>query len=283
MKDQEVVYRRGILFLPGIELKTPRDTLVYSWEIIGTTFGPYFRSRPECRSTSGLWSNVLLPSLQGAHSFFQGLRNHAPATTLVRRLFECLRFTDLDFYIRTPRPFGIRRQRFEGSTDMAGDDRDIRAGHQHADAVTERRHLSSATASSFGKQNVAARLIDQPIAQCVQRMSSTVFPPHRQGVNHAGGEYRNRRGFEERIAGGEWKDAISKPGRQSCRKKHHIEVARMIGDHHERRSGRQIFAAEHLDMLRYPQDTTDPPPPKIAPNNADQAALTLDRTQSLSL
>src|SRR3954453_15481298 len=57
----------------------------------------------------------------------------------------------------------------------------------------------------------------------------------------------------------------------------------MIGDHHEWGCLGQVFAANYFNVFADLQNDPDPPPPKIAGDEADQSTFALDRFHPLGL
>ena len=90
--------------------------------------------------------------------------------------------------------------------EVAGDDGDIRAGDEHADAGVEAVHVAGAGAGAFGEEDVGAGFGGEAIAKIIHGVTAKgVFSPHvGQGIHAAGGEDGEERGFKERVRRRRW-------------------------------------------------------------------------------
>ena len=57
----------------------------------------------------------------------------------------------------------------------------------------------------------------------------------------------------------------------------------MIGHHHKRRGGGQVFPSGDLDVLGQPENNPHPPPPHVPTDNAYEAALSLNGPKAFTL
>jgi len=191
---------------------------------------------------------------------------------------ELTRCADAQDDARAARPLAARWQCLEGSLKMAGNDRNLCAGHEHTDAVPERAHLAAAGACALGEKDITARFVDEATSQGVDCVMATVLPPHGEGVHHAGGEGGDGRRFEESVTGGEGKDAISQGELQSSRQDQDIKVAGVVSDNNERSGPGKMFASDDLDPFSEPEDAAHPPPPETPADQPDETSLSFDRS-----
>jgi len=198
----------------------------------------------------------------------------------VGHICELTGYADAQDDASAARPLGTGRHGLEGPLQMAGNNGDVGASNEHADAVPEGAQLASAGACAFGEEDIAARLGDEAMAEGVNGVVAAILPPHGEGVDHAGGEGGDGRSFEEGVAGREGEDAISQAQRQGGRQDQDIKVAGVVGDHNERRRRGEMLASEDLDAFSEPEDTAHPPPPEIAADQPEQTALAFYGTQT---
>ena len=74
---------------------------------------------------------------------------------------------------------------------------------------------------------------DETLTERINGVAAAVFPPHGQGIHHAGGEGREGGRLEKSIARGEGEDAVSQTERQGGSQDQRIEVAGVVGDDNE--------------------------------------------------
>ena len=75
---------------------------------------------------------------------------------------------------------------FAGASDVAGDDGDVRAGNEHADAWLEVSHDATAGAGAFGKDEEAVVVGFQRLAETEQAVGVRLVTPERSEIEEAG-------------------------------------------------------------------------------------------------
>ncbi|MDB5344707.1 MAG: hypothetical protein JWP89_3084 [Schlesneria sp.] len=184
--------------------------------------------------------------------FDRGLKvqgNLFPAGSFVGDGVEAQRLADADGDGTPQGPFGFGAEGFEAAVEVAGDDWDIGSGEHHSQAGFEGQHLSRATALAFGKQDVAAGLVDQSAFQGFEGMWSALLAPHGECVQHQGCEGADGWVGEEDISCCDGEDLISESRVEWCGKNKGVQVTAVVGDQDEWRVLGQVFSAFDFEAM----------------------------------
>lgn len=129
------------------------------------------------------------------------------------------------------------------SVDVAGDDGHIRACDEHSNLGFEAAHLPIARACAFREKRADALITNEPLFEVGETAPAERFAINRHGIKHRRGESGDGFVLEKHILRRNGKVLIAPLQGNHRRKQNRVEMARVIGDDHKRRFGREMMAA----------------------------------------
>src|SRR5262249_4558112 len=94
--------------------------------------------------------------------------------------------------------------------------------------MLERHHRTRARASALREYDINRFFFLQFATQLCKSMRTTVFPPHRQSVEHDCGEHTDRSRLKKDVACGDRKSAFAMTRLERCSQDQRVEMTAMI-------------------------------------------------------
>ena len=135
----------------------------------------------------------------------------------------------------------------ESAIQITGQNRNVAAGHERADAALEFLKLSGGGASSFRKNDQDVAGIRQELAANREALADVGLARERQGVHHHRRDPGARHALEKIIRRRRRKGAMQSAQRQAREKANRIEMTGMIRHQDERTIAAQMLLADDFE------------------------------------
>src|SRR5262249_26631979 len=137
----------------------------------------------------------------------------------------------------------------KGSNKTARHNRHICFRDQHAESMLERHHRTGARASALREDDENRFFLLQFATQLCKSMRTTVFPPHRQSVEHDRGKHTNHSRLKKDVACRDRESTFAMTRPERCSQNQRVEMTAMICRKHKRPVCRQFLTARNCESM----------------------------------